>query len=275
MNDTNQSRKCPLSYKLEGTEEPVVFIQGVGLHGDGWLPQTKKLSPYYQCLTFDSRGVGQSPLGDVDITVEQMAEDTFTVMDAAKIQTAHIVGHSLGGVIALQLALTAPQRVRSLALLCTSSRGADATRLSLPMIWLGLRSRIGNRNMRAQAFLEIIMPAEYLATKNRAALAESLEPLFGHDLGETPPIVMSQLKALQRFDVSTRLRELAIIPTLVLSATEDRIFPPKYGRQLAAAIPRSNYVEIPGAAHGVTIQSSEAVNRELLEHFIAAAEGSI
>jgi pimeloyl-ACP methyl ester carboxylesterase len=267
-----QSIQCPLTYKLEGSGRAAVFIQGVGLHGDGWLPQTQELSANFQCLTLDNRGIGRSQPAGTEITMEQMTEDTLAIMDAAGITKAHIVGHSLGGAIALQLALTARPRVTSLSLLCSSSRGAHATELTLAMLWLGLRTRLGTRRMRARAFLEIIMPPEYLATQNRDALAERLQPIFGHPLADSPPIVMRQLKALKRFDVTARLPELAGIPTLVLGAAGDRIFPPKYVEQLAAAIPGARYVEVPGAAHGVTIQSAEVVNQELLQHFISVGD---
>jgi pimeloyl-ACP methyl ester carboxylesterase len=256
-----------LTYKIEGSGEPAVFIQGVGLHGDGWLPQTRTLSSHFRCLTFDNRGMGQSQPAGSEITVEQLAEDTLTVMDSAGISAAHFVGHSLGGVIALQVALVARHRVTSLALLCTSGCGSDATRLTFPMIWLGLRSRLGTRRMRSQAFLEIVMPPQYLATQDRDSLAERLEPIFGHDLADTPPVVMRQLKALKHFEVTARLAELAGIPSLVLSAERDLIFPPPCGKALAAGIPGARFVEIPDAAHGVTIQAAEVVNRALFEHF--------
>jgi pimeloyl-ACP methyl ester carboxylesterase len=193
-----------------------------------------------------------------------MAEDTLEVMNAAGFDTAHIVGHSMGGVIAQQIALTEPTRVQSLALLCTSARGSDARRLSGKMIWLGLRSRVGSRRMRRHAFLEITMAPDYLATHNRDALAERLAPLFGHDLADSPPIVMKQLSALKRFDATARLGELAGIPTRVLSAKHDIIFPSACGRALAAGIPGAKFVEVPDAAHGVPIQCPEVVNDALL-----------
>ena len=250
-------------WKLAGEGDPVVFIQGVGLHGDGWIPQTSVLSARYRCLTFDNRGVGRSPVDGAPITIEQMVADTLEVMNAAGFDSAHIVGHSMGGVIAQQIALTARKRVRSLALLCTSARGSDATRLSGKMIWLGLRSRVGTRPMRRRAFLEITMPTDYLATQNLDALAERLAPIFGHDLADSPPIVMKQLSALKRFDATARLAELAGIPTLVLSARHDIVFPPACGRALAAGIPGAKYIEVPDAAHGVTIQCTEVVNEAL------------
>lgn len=247
----------------------MVFIQGVGLHGDGWLPQTQTLVCHFRCVTFDNRGMGNSQPAGGDITVERMAEDALAVMDAEGIGSAHLVGHSLGGAVAMQVALAARHRVGSLSLLCTSAHGSDATKLTARMFWLGLRSRVGTRRMRSGAFLQIVMPAEYLATQNRDELAERLRPLFGHDLGDTPTITMRQLSALRRFDATARLHELAGMPTLVLSAAHDLIFPPACGRGLAAGIPGARFVEMADAAHEVTIQSAEAVNGLLLEHFSA------
>jgi pimeloyl-ACP methyl ester carboxylesterase len=267
---TIECNGCSLAYKVQGREEPAVFIQGVGLHGDGWLPQTQTLESDFSCVTFDNRGMGRSRPAGAEITVPQLAEDTLAVMNAAGIGAAHLVGHSLGGAIALQVALTAPHRVKSLALLCTSGRGSDATKPSARMIWLGIRSRVGSRRMRSDAFLRIVMPEGYLATQDRNALAESLAPIFGHALWDTPVIVMPQLKALRRFDVMTQLHLLPDVPALVMSAERDIIFPPACGKALAAGIRGARYVEIPDAGHGVTIQCRETVNRLLREHFRSA-----
>src|SRR5690606_25616523 len=110
---------------------------------------------------------------------------------------------------------TSPQRVRSLSLLCTVSRGADATRLSGRMLWLGIRSSVGPIRMRRRAFLEMVLPPSALAGTDSDALAAELEPLFGHDIGRRPPIAMKQLAALRAYDCTSRLGRLASIPTLV------------------------------------------------------------
>jgi pimeloyl-ACP methyl ester carboxylesterase len=107
----------------------------------------------------------------------------------------------------------------------------------------------------------------YLKGIDREQLAENLAPLFGRDLAEQPPIVMAQVRAMSRFDASARLAELSPIPTLVVSAAEDRIAKPEYGRALAAAIPGARYVEIPAAGHGVPIQLARNVNEILAEHW--------
>ena len=147
---------------------------------------------------------GSQPL-TLPLTVEQMADDALALLTCQGWDSAHVVGHSLGGPVALELALSAPERVRSLALLCTVARGRDATRLSRRMLWLGLRSSLGTRRMRRRAFLEIVMPPGAVASSKAEELAARLAPLFGHDLAEQPPVAMRQLRALRAYDASTRL----------------------------------------------------------------------
>ena len=191
-------------------------------------------------------------------------------MDAEKIHHFHVAGHSMGGLIAQEVALLAPARVKSLALLCTFARGKQAARLTPDIILVGLRTRIGTRVMRRNAFLGLIMPPAILATRDRAQLAEELRPLFGHDLADQPPIIMKQLAAMAKYDASARLGQLAHIPTLVVSAELDRIALPAFGRELVAAIPGARLVELPGAGHGVPIYAPGDVNGLLAEHFAAA-----
>lgn len=268
MARTAEFQGCTFSYDVVGVGEPVVFIQGVGLQGAGWRFQTDELRSRFSCLTFDNRGMALSQPAAMPITVAQMAADTLAIMDEAEIPSAHVVGHSLGGCIALQIALANPERVKSLSLLCTSARGADATRLTWKMARLGARTRVGTRRMRRLAFLQIVMSPQYLATHAPDTTANDLAPVFGHDLGETPPIVTAQLGALTRFDATERLKDLSV-PTLVLSAAHDVIFPPRYGRQLADTVPRTRFLEIPNASHGVIIEHAAEVNRALAGHIAA------
>lgn len=263
---------CRLSYEVAGEGPPVLFIQGVGVHGRGWSPQVQALSSGFRCLSFDNRGMGGSQPLTLPLTVEQMANDALALLTCQGWDSAHVVGHSLGGPIALELALSAPERVRSLALLCTVARGRDATRLSRRMLWLGLRSAVDTRRMRRRAFLEIVLPPAALTAGEAEEWAARLTPLFGHDLAEQPPVAMRQLGALRAYNATARLGRLAGIPTLVVSATHDPIAPPRYGRALAEGVPGARFVKIPDASHGVTIQRAEQINRLLKEHFARAEE---
>jgi pimeloyl-ACP methyl ester carboxylesterase len=258
-------RGCKLAFEVEGSGPPVVLVQGVGVAGSGWTPQVRGLRSRFQCLTFDNRGMGASQPAGAAITVRQLAEDALWLMTHLGWDSAHVVGHSLGGPVALEMALSHPQRVRSLSLLCTLARGRDATRLTWRMLLLGLRSRIGPRRARRRAFLEMVMPPATLREVDRDRLAAELAPLFGHDLADQPAIALKQLSALRAYDASDRVGRIAV-PTLVMSAAHDPIAPPRYGRALAEAIPGARFLEFDDASHGLPIQHAERVNALLIEH---------
>lgn len=265
-----EHKGCRLSYRVCGDGPAVLFIQGTGVQGDAWRPQIDDLCQGHRCLSFDNRGMGGSQPFGAPITVEQMAEDALALVDAQGWDSFHCVGHSLGGLVAQHLALSARARVRSLSLLCTFSRGRDATRLSLGMFWLGLRTFLGTRRMRRRAFTEFVLPE---ALRSEAdSWAERLAPLFGHDLADQPPVVMKQLAAMRAYDATPRLHELAGVPALVVGARHDRIARPEVVRALALGLPGSRFVEFPDAAHGVPIQCPAEINALLREHF-SGAEG--
>jgi pimeloyl-ACP methyl ester carboxylesterase len=270
-----QDGRAPLAYSVAGSGPPVVFIQGVGLHGAGWQPQVEELSNTYSCLFFDNAGVGQSHPAEVQLSIPQMAEDTLRVMDAAGFESAHLVGHSMGGCIAMETALRARQRVRSLSLLCTFAVGSDATRLTLAMLWIGLRSTFGTARSRRRAFLELVLAPNDLSLLDRDALARDLEPLFGHDLARRPPIAIKQLAALRSYNPTARLGELVGLPCLVASAAHDPIAPPETGRRLAKTIPGARYVELSEHSHGVVIRDARRVNELLFDHLRCAERGLI
>lgn len=259
-----------LSYEAVGNGPGVLLIQGVGVGGEGWRPQIEGLKDRHRLVAFDNRGIGASPLGAAELSIELMAQDALAVMDAAGLGSCHVVGHSMGGVIAQALALSAPQRVKSLSLMCTFSRGAEAVRMTWDKLVLGMGSYIGTRPSRRRAFLRMVMPDAYLATVDSEQLIAQLAKLFGRDLAVQPAINMKQLRAMSKYDAGTRLRSLADIPTLVLSGALDRIALPSYGKALAAAIPKARYIEVPDTGHALPIQCADKVNALLVEHFASA-----
>jgi pimeloyl-ACP methyl ester carboxylesterase len=268
---TIATKNARVQYWKTGAGPAVVLVQGAGVIGEGWRPQIDALKDRYTVIWIDNRGIGQSALTTGPLTVEDMADDVLAVVDAERIERFHLAGHSMGGLIAQEVALRRPASVISLALLCTFLVGRQGSAMSLPLLLIAIRSRIGTRRMRRHAFVEMVMPREYLDTVDRDALCEGLQGLFGRDLADQPPILMQQVRAMSKFDVSHRLRALAHIPTVVLSARHDLIARPEYGRALAGAIPGARYVEIAGAGHAVTIQRADEVNPILNAHIDAAS----
>ncbi len=263
-----ESAGCPLAYSVRGSGPALLLVQGVGVHGDGWRPQVDAFSGQYTCISFDNRGMGRSRPAGAKISIELMALDALAILDDAGIREAHVAGHSLGGQVALQLALSQRQRVRSLALLCTFADGRAPARGG-HMLWLGLRSRLGSARMRRRAFLQIILPPGDRQGRDLDVLAEHLAPLFGHDLAAQPSIAMAQIGAFRRCNLEPRLGELAGIPTLVVSAAHDLIAPPELGQAIAAGIPGARYAGLADAAHGAPITDAASVNALLREHLAA------
>jgi 3-oxoadipate enol-lactonase len=260
-----------IQYCRTGEGPPALLVQGAGVVGEGWRPQVERLKDRYTLITFDNRGIGASTFTGRSPTIQAMAADALAIADAEGFERFHLVGHSMGGLVAQQIALDTPGRVVSLAFLCTFLRGREAARLTPAMFLTALRTRIGTRRMRRRAFTGLVMPPAYLATADHDALQSELSALFGRDLADQPSIVMKQVAAMARFDVSARLGELAAIRTVVLTARHDRIAPPHVGRGLAAAIPGATLVEIDEAGHGVTIQCADTVTDLLARHFEEAA----
>ena len=267
-----QRPDATIRYIREGAGTPLVLVQGAGVIGEGWRPQIDALRASHAIVALDNRGIGGSTYRAPALTIEDMAADVLAIADAEGFERFHLAGHSIGGLIAQEIALRARPRMLGLALLCTFERGGQASRLTPAIIWKGLRTRIGTRAMRRQAFMELVMPGGYLAGVDREALASQLATLFGHDLADQPAIVMKQLGAASRFDASGRLQDLAGVPTLVLSARHDAIALPEYGRALAERIPGARYVEIADGGHAVTIQCAREVNRVLAGHLGGGAQ---
>src|SRR4029453_6210488 len=153
-----------LRYVREGRGVPVMLVQGVGVIGEGWRPQIAALRDRYSLAAPDNRGIGGSSLGSGTLTIEDMATDVLAVADAEGFERFHLAGHSMGGLIAQEVALRAPGRVRSLALLCTFLHGKEAARLTPAIVWTGLRTRLVTRAMRRRAFMQLVMPEGYLRT---------------------------------------------------------------------------------------------------------------
>ncbi|HVW09475.1 MAG TPA: alpha/beta fold hydrolase [Bryobacteraceae bacterium] len=256
---------CHLAWQVDGEGPPLVIIQGVGACGTSPNPQTELLSARYSCLGFDNRGIGMSQPPAGALTLEKLAADVGALMDNLGWQSAHIVAHSFGGLIALQLALNNRSRVRSLTLLCSFARGMDASRLSFDLVWILTRLRFGSRAMRRKAFMELVLPAGH-PEMHTDAMAKRLSGIVGHDLADAPPIVSRQIGLMRKSDLTARLGEIAGIPTLVVNGGKDRIARPALGRALSAGIPGARYVEIPGAGHTLPVIDPERCAALVFEH---------
>jgi len=266
--ETFEFEGCRFAYCFDGAGPPLVMIQGVGAYGTSPNPQIAILRNRYLCLSFDNRGIGRSQPAAKPITVRQMARDTAALLDHVGGATAHVVGHSMGGLIAMEFALMAKARVRSLTLLNTFGRGADVTPMTLKLLWILVRLRFAPRFIRRDAFVELVLPAGRKGDKRK--LVELLSGIFGHDIADLPAISRRQMDAMKAEDLTGKLSALDGIPTLVISGEKDIIAPPASGRAIALQIPGAQYIEIPGASHAFPILEPERCAALILEHLDSA-----
>lgn len=255
-----------LGFEVRGTGPDVVFVQGVGLTGAAWSPQIDELARDHRCIALDNRGIGKSTGDTSKLSVDLMARDALALMDALKVSRAHLVGHSLGGVIVQRMALLAPERVASLTFMCTFCGGRDLSRPSARLVWLGMRSRVGTRSMRRAAFARLIMPDAYLRERGEQLVITELERVFGRPLWAGPTIADVQLRALRAHDERAELHKLARLRAIVLSGRHDPIATHACNAELARSIGAVHRVW-EDASHALPIQHAGEVNATLREHF--------
>lgn len=234
-----------LHHESTGAGAPVLLVMGLGMTATGWWRTVPVLAERFRVITFDNRGVGRSARPPGPYAVAQLADDASAVLDAAGTAEAHVYGISLGGMIAQEIALRHPARVRSLVLGATTPGGARA--VAADAATLAFFRRRGE--MTAEEAVWASVPYNYGAT-TRLRHAERI----GQDIAQRlrfpiePGPYAAQLAAALGHDAHARLREIRA-PALVLHGDEDRMVPAANAHLLAEAIPGAQLRLWPGAGH--------------------------
>jgi 3-oxoadipate enol-lactonase len=238
----------------------VVLIMGLGYPAAMWWRQIPAISSRHRVILLDNRGAGHT--GDVagaPYAIETMADDVIAVLDAAGEHEAHLVGLSMGGMIAQEIALTRPELVRSLTVLATHPGLRHAT---FEPEALAMMQKRGNLTARQAA--ELAIPFNYAVGTPRAAIEEDWDVRL--PLASSPAGYTAQLMGGMHWSSLDRLPDLEA-PLLVLHGADDRLVPPVNGRRVAGAVPGSAHVEIAGANHLLTTDRTDEVNGLLLGWF--------
>ena len=224
-------------------EPPLLLIQGLGYTADMWHRILPGLSSARRVIRFDNRGVGRSDLPDDEWSMETMADDAVRVLDAAGVESAYVFGVSMGGVIAQEVALRHPDRVRALILGCTHPSGRDAARASPEAV-----AMLFDRTPRSpRDAIEATLPFIYAGDTSRDRIDEDVTVRLRWPL--RAKAYWGQLDAMrQHGGLLARLRGLDV-PTLVLHGTADRLVQPDNARLLAEAIPGAQLAWLEGASH--------------------------
>ena len=249
----------PLPYRWHGGPGDVlVLIAGLGAKGTSWHPFLETAARSFAVLTFDNPGAGQSPRLCEPVSIADLAGQVVDLLDHLGVRRAHVVGRSMGGMIAQELALLAPERVDRLVLASTTGRPeshlTEVFRLWAQMAALRLPTAIRHR-----CSLLWCLGDEALASNARVR-----SYLRARASSDRPEEYALLAEACARHDSLDRLGSLRV-PTLVVSGTDDRLMPAANAKALASAIPGSELCWIPGAGHLAYLETPARFAAEVLD----------
>ena len=254
-----------LHWERTGSGPPVLLITGLGLSGGAWWRTVPVLSRELGVITFDNRGVGRSRALLHAYTTEAMADDARVVLDAAEVEHAHVYGISLGGMVAQQLALRHPERVRSLVLGATHAGGPQLIRPDGDVIAF-LRHRLAMRHEEAAWGSVPFNYSDHVREEHPERIAEDIRQRLSHPF----PVqaYRAQMWAGALHDCSDWLDRITA-PTLVVHGSEDRMIPVENGRLIAERIPNAELLELEGTGHLYPTEEpavDQRIAKFLLEH---------
>ena len=231
-----------IAWERRGAGFPLVLVQGLGYARWGWEPVVDLLADRFEVILFDNRGIGASEAPPGAYSAAEMAEDTRRVMDEAGVERAHLLGASLGGMIAQELALETPERVEKLVLVCTTPGGSNSAPMPGQTVQLMAEAPTLEPLVALRKFVENALapdPPDDLVERILARRIETAQP---------PSAWFSQASAGAAFDAWDRLPQLAV-PTLVVHGTADVVVDPANAHLLVERIPDARLELFHGCGH--------------------------
>lgn len=229
-----------IKWESSGDGPPLLLIQGLGYGRWGWEPIVPGLAARHRVIRFDNRGIGESDKPEGPYTAAQMAGDALQVLDEAGIERANVIGASLGGMIAQELAVTAPDRVDKLVLCCTTPGGPDA--VPMPDVTLRLYAEAASLppEVALRRFVENALGND--------PPAELVDELFARRMANPPDPAGWQAQAAAGMGFQGVEAEITAL-TLIVSGTADNVVDYRNADLLAARIPGSRVELLEGCGH--------------------------
>ncbi len=247
-------------YEAHGEGRPLVLISGLGNDVRAWSRLLPALARRYRVIVFDNRGSGRTAAPDGPFTIRMMADDAAGLLDALGIDRAHVVGVSMGGYIAQELALTGPSRVSGLVL-ATTSAGPYPLKGSILEEWV----RGALSGMPPETFFQIMLPFMFNdRCFEQPGVLDLTVATIAPQAAAPPHVLARQITACVEFDARDRIG-LVTAPTLVIAGREDYFVPFSLSEELAARIPGARLRILDGGGHGFTASTADSFNRAVLE----------
>jgi 3-oxoadipate enol-lactonase len=257
---TIQANGQTLYYEVHGEGEPLLLVMGLAADTMAWAMQVPAFSAHYRTIIFDNRDVGQSSMAAGPYEITDMAQDTLALADALELESFHLVGVSMGGAIAQEVALATPDRVRTLTLAMTWPRGG-AWAAKLSELWSARVERM-SREERVDELMLLTLSEDFF--ENADGVAWLRDVMLQNPHPQSADAFARQLDASSRQDTRERLGRLAM-PTHVIGAEHDILVPVWKSRELAELIPGAQLSVIDSGPHGANLECAEEFNRLVLD----------
>ena len=250
-----------LYYEEHGKGHPVLLIQGLGYPSGMWFLQIPHFSRHFRTIAFDNRGVGRSDKPDEEYSISLMASDAAELLCALRIEKANVIGVSMGGYIAQEMAMKRPDVVDRLILLATTYGGPEYMQLTKDL-WNEAAAfknlppdEMIRKGMALAAAPGFAQKYPELINRGVRVRLENLQPLYAFN---------RQAAAAFLFNSKERAR-LIRHPTLILAGSEDRVMPIQLTRILAEMIPDSTLTIYPDTGHLLFLERAQEINQAILE----------
>jgi pimeloyl-ACP methyl ester carboxylesterase len=254
-------------YKEKGEGEPLIFLNGLSSDHSYWLAQLRAFARRFRCIALDNRDVGQGASDGTPYSIRDLAGDVAEFMDKLQLPAAHIAGLSMGGMVAQELALLRPERVRSLSLLCTLPATDDWFRGTLETFEL-IRRQVQD----TPGFFEAILPwwvgHRFFDDSERPAWLRWM--LRQNPYPQSLDGFLRQLYAISKHDAVSRLPSIRC-PAHIIAGEDDAIIPTRYSRRLHQLLPHARLTVLQGVGHAPPIEDARQFNQALGD-FLAAPE---
>jgi pimeloyl-ACP methyl ester carboxylesterase len=257
-----------LDYERSGSGPPLQLIMGMSGTALHWgEPFLEFLRRDFEVITYDHRGVGASSGLQAPFTIGELAEDAVGLLDALGVDSAHVLGISMGGMVAQELALAHPERVRTLALGATFC-GGEGSSLASPEVTQRLAEALmsDDRARALRTAWEVNVSAAMAEDEDAYARMLAIDELRAVAV----PVVMAQMQAVFSHDTSARLSTLEM-PTIVVHGSADQMLPVENARQIASRIPNSRLEILDGVGHLFFWERPERSAELVREHAAVAA----
>lgn len=256
-------------YELHGSGPPLMLIAGLASDSQSWLPLIPALSQQFTLILLDNRGVGRSSQ-ECEISISLMAEDCIALLSHLNLPRASLLGHSMGGMVALEVARRQPQMAERLMVAASAASNPNRNNL-LFSDWADRYATGMERRAWFRSILYWILSEDFF--ENSQLLDATLEYLCAYPWPQSPQAFRQQTKAIADFDASGWLHSISV-PTCVIAAERDLLLPPEKSRQLADAIPGAVLQIMADAPHSLHTEQPAMFAGYVTEYLTAAPKAA-